>query len=111
MGSLPSKSGMIRSSSAAFGRLRIDSPQSTPRGRQRILHHRQARLLAAHQDGGRVPGLSLEASPLIIKQAYQHDVRQLLSIESIASSESSMASPPLAVWIIPALCCALAYAL
>jgi transporter family protein len=110
----------VSSTSAAFGRLRIDSPGATTPGSARsgmsIRRRQQQRMMA--EGRGAVSGASpmigtgyaaTEQSPLILPAAS----RQLHH----AASDSpdllleSMGSPPIAVWIVPALCCAMAYAL
>ena len=105
----------VNSSSAAFGRLRIDSPGST-RNQMSIRRQQQLRLASerhgGEDSGGFSPmigaGYSTEQSPLL---APKHHHRPLQPIRSELELEPSPAIPPLAVWIVPTLCCALAYAL
>ena len=82
---------MVKSPSAAFGRLRIDSPK------QYHHHHRHLRTLEEQIANLHASPLT-EVSPLIMRK-----------LESLPSSESI--SPPVYIWIGPALICALAYAL
>lgn len=104
----------VGSSSAAFGRLRIDSPGAMTPGKMSI-HRRQQLRLAAEQhnqqqqqspggSGGGYDFYSTEQSPLLSRPHLQ-------TIPSEMVLEASPPIPPLAVWIVPALCCALAYAL
>lgn len=119
----------VSSSSAAFGRLRIDSPGSrTPssaRSSMSIRRRQQLRMMAeagqpqniGDGGGGASPmigyGATLDGSPLLSPT----NARLLSSAAAkVPESPNLMAvehvgSPPLAVWIVPALCCALAYAL
>jgi len=104
----------VGSSSAAFGRLRIDSPR-TPMSSTR--RRQQLRLLAEQQGGGGGSspmigaGYSTEHSPLLTPKQHHHYQRPTMeTIQSGLELETSTV-PPLAVWILPALCCALAYAL
>lgn len=105
----------VNSSSAAFGRLRIDSPGST-RNQMSVRRIQQLRLASERpggvESGGFSPmigaGYSTEQSPLL---GAKHHQRPLHPIQSDLELEPSAAIPPLAVWIVPALCCALAYAL
>jgi len=120
-GSKAAQGGMrrISSSSAAFGRLRIDSP-ATPGGgggsaqsHSRSIRRRQQLRMLAEQATGASPLMgagydTTEASPLMTPS------RTLASGSSPVHDLGLLASggsPPLAVWIVPALCCAMAYAL
>ena len=85
------------SPSAAFGRVRISTPKATKSisnslrlsGSQgRDLHRRAL----------------TEKSPLLGKET-------LVKLESTASSQEGSSSPPLVIWIGPALICAFCYAL
>lgn len=121
-GSKANNNGMTRvaSSSAAFGRLRIDSPGAATPGsaaRQQSMRRRQQMRLATEQQaggGGASPMIGSghifsEQSPLM---ASNNNHRHLDTIPSGMELEAaSTSSPPVAVWIVPALCCALAYAL
>ena len=80
-----------RSPSAAFGRLRIDSPRL-----------RKAKLTKPHSLTGISDLDATERTPLVL--------RQLSTIESTVSS-IAITPPPVFVWIGPALICALCYAL
>ena len=138
MGSFQSKqeSGMRRvpSHSVAFGRLRIDSPSATPGSghRHTTMRQRKSRRTEDHQhDGhfghsspkstfptsGSFHKLPVETSPLLAPpQGHQdrmlaHGKPTFESIDSMDSTITQAGSPPLSVWIVPALCCALAYAL
>ena len=102
----------VASSSAAFGRLRIDSPGATPLGATTLRRRQQLRQLA-EGGGGSSPmigsGFSHEQSPLI-----QPSPRMLShggTSDALSTQVEVVGSPPLQVWIVPALCCALAYAL
>ena len=109
MGAKPST--MKRTQSAAFGRLRIDSPGIITPGSVKQSLQRRKELRA--QQGSQPTGLSggklglAETSPLLIQS--QQGGRQLGATQNqfMATPES----PPLMVWIVPALCCAMAYAL
>ncbi|CAJ1935283.1 unnamed protein product [Cylindrotheca closterium] len=114
MGAKPST--MKRTQSAAFGRLRIDSPRIVTPGsvKQSLTRRRELR---AQQVGtgpaalirpGSQSGLA-ETSPLLIQPHQQQVGRELGATENqfMATPES----PALMVWIVPALCCAMAYAL
>jgi transporter family protein len=120
MGSSQSKSGMRRNTSAAFGRLRIDSPRATP-GSGRMSFGRRKELRMAAEGGGPVlvpvsiplsvpvpssTSFSSEQSPLMLSSP-----RILEGQYDSSMGMDSLGSPPLAVWIVPALCCAMAYAL
>jgi transporter family protein len=128
MGSGPSKSeagpAMRRIPSAAFGRLRIDSPSATPgSGRGPAASLAQRRKQRGVYES--VPLLPGEASPLLTGAASNGHPRMLLSASVSGGtgggagggsspgdlSTLSGGPPPLAVWIGPALCCAMAYAL
>ena len=96
---------MSKSPSAAFGRLRIDSPhRHSPRH-----HHRDTADLIGGQQG---PGTSFtslrdlhlasvatEKSPLMVRK-----------LESLPSTASAISVVPPPWWIVPALICALCYA-
>lgn len=121
MGIGGSKDGTMRrvnSSSAAFGRLRIDSPGSA-RHQLSIRRRQQLRLVSEQGSSGGVSpmigsGYSTEHSPLLTAPKHQQQLHpHLQTIQSeIELEPSSMTTiPPLAVWIVPALCCAMAYAL
>lgn len=84
-----------KSPSAAFGRLRIDSPRP---GRP---SHRGSTLNTGRTASLQGMPAAWERSPLL--------GRELASVPSDVSSANG--SPPLALWIGPALVCALAYAL
>jgi transporter family protein len=97
-----------RSPSAAFGRLRIDSPKSVKRVVQAQHYHNFKLQQQQHQQLIRPASssgkLSTETTPLVW--------RKLESSESVLSTTSTMtAPPPTALWIGPALICALCYAL
>lgn len=79
---------MTRSPSAAFGRLRIDSPAA-------------AHIRSAARRRSLTAGIATEQSPLIL--------RELKSLPSDSSLPTS--SPAFYIWIGPALVCALMYAL
>ena len=166
MGASNSKSPRMKkssSSSAAFGRIRIDSPEIASPARRRLKLRRQqvgAENAPVASKGAASPifgheGLirqsssfnSLqkaatagagEKSPLLMPQKYQQQQRQLGSHGAIqgsddygllanispgsspmnnlgtikdASLQEAVGSPPLLVWIGPALFCALCYAL
>ena len=82
---------MQRSPSAAFGRLRIDSPAAHSRAQRSAQRLLDEKTVAA-----------TERSPLLI--------RQLESLPSDISFKQQVA-PPFYIWIGPALICALCYAL
>ncbi len=109
----------VNSSSAAFGRLRIDSPGSA-RHQLSIRRRQQLRLVSEQGSSGGVSpmigsGYSTEHSPLLTApkhQQQQHNLHLQTIQSEIELEPSSMTTiPPLAVWIVPALCCAMAYAL
>jgi bacterial/archaeal transporter family protein len=132
MGASPSKQdGTVRktvSSSTSFGRLAIGSPASvshTPgSGRSHTLSQRR-RMRAQMQDGSYqnlLAATGTETSPLMrtgggvgystLQQPQHHPPqKRLLSTGSSGDDYVSVGSPPIAVWIVPALCCAMAYAL
>jgi bacterial/archaeal transporter family protein len=137
MGGLFSKSEMKRSSSssAAFGRLRIDSPKFSTT-RNRALHHlKQQRAALAGGDatisgggGARLlrpattttttttTTISTETSPLLYhptspESGFWSSPAGAAHLERGLSELSATNPPPLALWIGPALCCAMAYAL
>ena len=83
----------IRSPSAAFGRLRIDSPRVSKKLKKPHSLYELSKLEGA---------AATERSPLV--------GRKLSTIESTVSS-IAITSPPLVIWIGPALICALCYAL
>eukprot|EP00522_Entomoneis_paludosa_P014850 CAMPEP_0172451726 /NCGR_PEP_ID=MMETSP1065-20121228/9643_1 /TAXON_ID=265537 /ORGANISM="Amphiprora paludosa, Strain CCMP125" /LENGTH=233 /DNA_ID=CAMNT_0013203695 /DNA_START=140 /DNA_END=841 /DNA_ORIENTATION=- len=86
------------SPSAAFGRIRISSPHvAQPHHSARLAQRASASSLE------RIAALS-EKSPLI-------SGRSLQALESNDESINAMGSPPLLLWIGPALFCALMYAL
>lgn len=95
------QSNMKRTDSAAFGRLRIDSPRIVTPGsvKQSLAHRRrlrvesQTRLLAATETTTLMPPT------------------QQVQLAPLNDFLETPNSPPLAVWILPALCCAIAYAL
>ena len=83
------------SPSAAFGRLRISSPGASSRSVRELARARAASL----SDSPRI--IATEQSPLLLRK-----------LESQVSEASSpIGSPPVIIWIGPALICALAYAL
>eukprot|EP00980_Cylindrotheca_fusiformis_P019211 scaffold6528_cov114-Cylindrotheca_fusiformis.AAC.12 len=98
------QSNMKRSDSAAFGRLRIDSPRvvNTPGSIKQSLQRR--RQLRMDQTIGETTTLLQPSNTL-----GQPPKEQLPSNNGDFLSTPS--SPPLAVWILPALACAMAYAL
>ncbi|KAG7339603.1 EamA-like transporter family protein [Nitzschia inconspicua] len=128
-------------SSTSFGRLAIGSPASvshTPgsgRSSQSLAHRRRMRAQLDHAasyqnllSSNNIDGIGGgETTPLI--QAYATTAtttttssgystllpppQRLLSTGSSGGGDdfASTAPPPLAVWIVPALCCAMAYAL
>jgi transporter family protein len=100
------QSSMKRSESSAFGRLRIDSPRIVTPGsvKQSLQHRRKLRMAAEGQRMLLAPGTTTETSPLVQKPPA---VADLTSNAFLGTTES----PPIAVWIVPALCCAMAYAL
>lgn len=113
--SLESSGSLHQSPSQAYGRLRIDSPRQ---------HHAQPPLRhrGSHGDLFRSefsmvdttsPKFSFkgEQTPLIHTQYSGESPRELSSHHSHYSSEHVLLkSPPLSIWIIPALLCALSYA-
>ena len=131
----------VTSSSAAFGRLRIDSPSATPgsgrmsmrqRKKLRMLDHPVSPVPGSSGSNGYSPppGLPIETSPLLTPRQQQYQGLssgttpaagaralggKLSTLESMDSSMDgdimAVGSPPLSVWIVPALCCAMAYAL
>mmetsp|Transcript_10060 Transcript_10060/g.14944 ORF Transcript_10060/g.14944 Transcript_10060/m.14944 type:complete len:238 (-) Transcript_10060:421-1134(-) len=103
MGSKPSSIRRTDSASAAYGRLRIDSPQILTPGSVRLSlqRRRQLRLLEQQDISGLI---ATESSPLVNIRAGAQSPMSL----DIATE---IQSPPLQVWIGPALCCAMAYAL
>ena len=74
----------------------------------------QLRLLAEH-GGGASPmiggGINTEATPLMVRQLNHHASTDADMMKMEAVSGGGGASPPIQVWILPALCCAMAYAL
>ncbi len=100
----------IASSSAAFGRLRIDSPGvTTPGSVSSMTMRRRQQLRMLAEQGGASPmigaGISTESTPLV-RHLHSSSSSSPLKLDG-----SSLGSPPLQVWILPALCCAMAYAL
>lgn len=98
-----------KSPSAAFGRLRIDSPrpQRHHHGHHGLPTSSSLPKIAVAASAASAAAVSAqrvatEASPLVVRK-----------LESLASSEMSEAAvaPPVVVWIGPALVCALMYAL
>ncbi|GAX25452.1 hypothetical protein FisN_1Hh408 [Fistulifera solaris] len=85
------------SPSLAYGRLRFDSPKSQASPGRRLLQR-----AAAERDG-------LLFGSKVTTKGGSMDPRTLVELVS-SDSLHSVASPPLAVWIGPALLCALAYA-
>jgi transporter family protein len=85
---------MKRSESSAFGRLRIDSPRILTPGSVKQSLQRRREL--------RMAGTGTSETSLLVPKT-----QTVTSNEFLAIAES----PPIAVWIVPALCCALAYAL
>lgn len=84
-------SNLKRSDSSAFGRLRIDSPRITPGSANMSLHRRRQLRMAAENPN--------EASRLVEMPKGKDQL------------PTTIGSPPLQVWIVPALSCAMAYAL
>jgi len=128
MGSTPSKdaSSMKKNTSfsSSYGRLAIGSPasvRSPGSGRSHTLsQRRRMRAIQQHQEQyvsapTAVATISTESSPLLIAspqtQSFVEPSRMLSTGSSTDDFASSVASPPLAVWIFPALACAMAYAL
>lgn len=101
-----------RSPSVAYGRLRIDSP------RQHHHHHHLHPPTIRHRISSHGDLSMVETSPKFIfsektplVQTTGESPRELKSHHSGSSAYSdTIKSPPLAVWIAPALLCALAYA-
>jgi len=108
MGSSSSKTAVPRSTqstptrspSAAFGRLRIDSPRL--RQHQRSAKDGSLRKPTSLNGLSRLEEQATERSPLVL--------RKLSTVESTVST-IVITSPPFLVWIGPALVCALCYAL
>lgn len=96
---------VTKSPSAAFGRLRIDSPHHGHRSPAAIARQRQ---LSASSLGKAGVYHYQESSPLLLS-AQQH--RKLESLPSDTISIGTTPPPPVYLWIGPALICALAYAL
>jgi bacterial/archaeal transporter family protein len=89
---------MAHSPSAAFGRLRIDSPASKSIRFDKLTGStRSVRNLRRHVAGG--GAATTESSPLVRLESTDSDMAM------------SKVAPPFAVWIGPALVCALCYAL
>lgn len=106
MGAKPSN--MKRSESAAFGRIRIDSPRIVTPGSVRQSLQRRRELRAAQQaaEGAYFKPGATESSPLIAPSGRLLE-GGVQPNEFLATPES----PPLLQWIFPALGCAMAYAL
>jgi transporter family protein len=115
---------MRRNTSAAFGRLRIDSPRATPGSGRMSMRQRKSLRMQDHHGGVTTGGLSssgsmqrlpvAETSPLLVQPPVVGSTTSGRILEGKAESLESfemVGSPPLAVWIVPALCCAMAYAL
>lgn len=91
------------SPSAAFGRVRINSPAASRSIRNSM------RLASDHSLAkARKLAAATERSPLLAQK--EEEERKLATLESAASSLAE-GSPPLALWIGPALICAFCYAL
>jgi transporter family protein len=100
---------VVKSPSAAFGRLRIDSPK-------RVVPRRNKSQTATRVLGETTPLLGFQQTPLDLTSvttpsAHAHKDIQIGSMSMTDYSESAMSSPPVLVWIGPALICALCYAL
>lgn len=91
----------VRSPSAAFGRLRIDSPRITSSPTLRRRH------LSAGELTHEYSMVGTERSPLMPPQQRQ---LHRPHTDDVIKTHDVMKTPPLAVWIIPALLCAMAYA-
>lgn len=106
-GSLESIGSSIQSPSQAYGRLRIDSPRQ-----HHHLHPPLRHRISSHGDLSMVESspkfIFTETTPLV-QQTSGQSPRELRSHHS-HFSDVSLKSPPLSVWIVPALLCALAYA-
>lgn len=118
---------MKRTPSASFGRLRFDSPRSTPgSGRGGTLSRRRKERTMMQQvgsDNNNIMAIGKETSPLLggiaasaASSTGQHRLLKSASVSDGSGTPPDYAtlsggSPPLAVWIGPALCCAMAYAL
>lgn len=140
MGGSSSKEGaagtMTRSgSAAAFGRLSIHSPggPSTPGSVRMTLRRRQELLRLAEEadkkaHAGADAGVATEKTSLLQSSSSSGNVqdlhRQLKDVKAAAADSNgaspkdivdaagaAVGSPPIEVWIVPALCCAMAYAL
>jgi transporter family protein len=98
-GSKQQQHAVTKSPSAAFGRLTIHSPRITQVVQKNLKHSRSLRSLP--------PG---EASPLILQTLGTTSSSTVSGDFSNAGSISNI-SPPLLLWIGPALVCAFAYAL
>lgn len=99
---------VTKSPSAAFGRLRIDSPHA--HGHRSPAAIARQRQLSASSLGkaGVYHHHHQETSPLLISAQQQH---KLESLPSDMISIGTTPPPPVYMWIGPALICALAYAL
>jgi drug/metabolite transporter (DMT)-like permease len=96
---------MKRSDSAAFGRLRIDSPRILTPGPGSIKTSLQRRRqLRIAEYGATVVSNPSENSPFVKIPSGGFQSSGPLALKNVGS-------PPLQVWIAPALCCAMAYAL
>lgn len=121
------QSNLKRTESSAFGRIRIDSPRLIAPGSVKQSLQRRRELRAQQGGSGGEPkllastsgtGISgqyfvrppAETSPLLLQTS---SVRELEAQMQATQNGfvSSPESPPLMVWIFPALGCALAYAL
>mmetsp|Transcript_12345 Transcript_12345/g.22412 ORF Transcript_12345/g.22412 Transcript_12345/m.22412 type:complete len:258 (-) Transcript_12345:42-815(-) len=119
MGSSPSSlkrkesHASMSSPSGAFGRMRFDSLRMDSPALVALRRNRQIENDTPFRGGmarsGSTNGIS-ELTPLVHVRdlKYQHDGSQALS--SAVESLGELPSPPLGVWIVPALLCALAYA-
>lgn len=105
-----SASNMKRSDSTAFGRLRIDSPRIVSPGpgsvRTSLQRRRQLRVL----EHGSADNIVLMPQPTENSRLLNTVGMSPGGAEAI-DALATTGSPPLQEWIMPALCCALAYAL
>jgi len=112
MGASNSKQPAGRSPSAAFGRLRISSPRVGKVVQRNIKEQQRIRSLVNLQaagGGSNARGLlpPTEGSPLLFANRHLNEQSSVMS----SSDDGMVASPPMMVWIGPALVCALCYAL
>lgn len=104
------KQAIPRSPSAAFGRIRIDSPDAR-RIHARIRSERSLVGLAEVRSSGTLQQLAYEKVPSVFASEHSPLIRRLPASPAIKNLPIELAKEAPPWWIVPALICATCYAL